>query len=115
MNTAVSLSLRLVAACYKVHRELNYITIMVHRNQSIPVFKSRFGETTSTVPVVARMSIWIPFMENDLRIGPSDIIVGHSSGACAAIRFAEKHPGKLNRLVCHRQFWWTLDENRGSL
>jgi pimeloyl-ACP methyl ester carboxylesterase len=34
-------------------------------------------------------------MENDLKIGESDIIVGHSSGACAAIRFAEIHPGKV--------------------
>ena len=33
-------------------------------------------------------------MENDLKIGESDIIVGHSSGACAAVRFAEKHRGE---------------------
>ena len=33
-------------------------------------------------------------MRNELKIGEADIIIGHSSGACAAIRFAEKYPGK---------------------
>ena len=32
-------------------------------------------------PLYARKSIWLPFMENDLKIGPDDIIIGHSSGA----------------------------------
>ena len=32
-------------------------------------------------PLYARKSIWLPFMENDLRIGKDDIIIGHSSGA----------------------------------
>ena len=38
-----------------------------------------------------RESIWIPFMENDLAIDPSTVVVGHSSGAIAAMRFAQKH------------------------
>ena len=32
-------------------------------------------------PLYARRSIWLPFMENELKIGPDDIIIGHSSGA----------------------------------
>ena len=32
-------------------------------------------------PLYARKSIWLPFMEKDLGIGPEDIIIGHSSGA----------------------------------
>ena len=40
-------------------------------------------------PVGARRNIWLPFMESDLQIGEKDIIVGHSSGAVAAIRYAE--------------------------
>ena len=32
-------------------------------------------------PLYARKSIWLPFMKNDLQIGPDDIIIGHSSGA----------------------------------
>ena len=30
-------------------------------------------------------------MENDLAIDPSTVVVGHSSGAIAAMRFAQKH------------------------
>jgi hypothetical protein len=48
------------------------------------------------------MSIWLPHMENELKIGESDIIIGHSSGACAAIRFAEKHPGTKFSFLLHR-------------
>ena len=32
-------------------------------------------------PLYARKSIWLPFMENELKIGAEDIIIGHSSGA----------------------------------
>ena len=42
-------------------------------------------------PVVARESIWIPFMRNELAVNEKTLIVGHSSGACAALRFAEKY------------------------
>ncbi|KAK3747316.1 hypothetical protein QZH41_016946 [Actinostola sp. cb2023] len=42
-------------------------------------------------PVVARESIWLPFMENELHCDENTIIVGHSSGAEAAMRYAEKH------------------------
>ncbi|KAH3705054.1 serine hydrolase RBBP9-like [Dreissena polymorpha] len=45
-------------------------------------------------PVVARESIWLPFMRDDMRCGEETIIVGHSSGAEAAMRFAEKYPVK---------------------
>jgi predicted alpha/beta hydrolase family esterase len=41
-------------------------------------------------PVLARESIWLPFMVSDLGCGPNSIIIGHSSGAVAAMRFAEK-------------------------
>ena len=40
-------------------------------------------------PVYAREKIWLPFMEKELGCGPDSIIVGHSSGAAAAMRFAE--------------------------
>jgi predicted alpha/beta hydrolase family esterase len=41
-------------------------------------------------PVGARESIWLPFMRNELRVGPDTVVVGHSSGAAAAMRFCEK-------------------------
>lgn len=37
------------------------------------------------------MALWLPFMFGELGIGENDVIVGHSSGACAAVRFAERH------------------------
>jgi hypothetical protein len=43
------------------------------------------------------MSLWLPFMKEELGIGENDVIVGHSSGACAAIRFAERN--KVHSIV----------------
>ena len=34
-------------------------------------------------------SIWLPFMKDELGVDENTIIIGHSSGACAAVRFAE--------------------------
>ena len=38
-------------------------------------------------PLYARKSIWLPFMENELKIGAEDIIIGHSSGAVRTLNF----------------------------
>ena len=40
-------------------------------------------------PITARRSIWLPFMKDELGVDDQTIIIGHSSGACAAVRFAE--------------------------
>ncbi|CAH2253206.1 hydrolase RBBP9 [Pelobates cultripes] len=42
-------------------------------------------------PYRARETIWLPFMETELQCDAHTIIIGHSSGAAAAMRFAEKH------------------------
>ncbi|KAM4603706.1 serine hydrolase RBBP9 [Polymixia lowei] len=42
-------------------------------------------------PVVAREAVWLPFMEEDLRCDEETLIIGHSSGAAAAMRYAETH------------------------
>eukprot|EP00878_Enallax_costatus_P015163 GHUV01015875.1.p1 GENE.GHUV01015875.1~~GHUV01015875.1.p1 ORF type:complete len:188 (+),score=31.76 GHUV01015875.1:474-1037(+) len=42
-------------------------------------------------PVRASESVWIPFMRNELRAAEDSIIVGHSSGAAAAMRFCEQY------------------------
>ncbi|MGY0218624.1 RBBP9/YdeN family alpha/beta hydrolase [Endozoicomonadaceae bacterium StTr2] len=41
---------------------------------------------------VAHMNVWIPFLRNELKAGEDSILVGHSSGALAAMRFAEQYP-----------------------
>lgn len=42
-------------------------------------------------PVFARRNYWWDFMKGDLGIDTNTVIVGHSSGAQAAMRWAEKH------------------------
>merc|ERR1719391_1481312 len=42
-------------------------------------------------PVTARRSIWLPFMKDELGVDEETLIIGHSSGACAAVRYAEEH------------------------
>ena len=43
-------------------------------------------------PFVAKESIWLPFMKESLECDENTIIIGHSSGAEAAMRYAEKYP-----------------------
>jgi predicted alpha/beta hydrolase family esterase len=40
---------------------------------------------------LARASFWLPFLKNELEADENTIIVGHSSGALAAMRFAENN------------------------
>jgi predicted alpha/beta hydrolase family esterase len=40
---------------------------------------------------LARSSYWLPFLEKELKVDQNTFIVGHSSGAIAAMRYAETH------------------------
>lgn len=40
---------------------------------------------------LARKSIWLPFLQNECGADEHSILIGHSSGAIAAMRWAEKH------------------------
>lgn len=40
---------------------------------------------------LARASYWLPFLEKELKASEDTILVGHSSGAIAAMRYAETH------------------------
>lgn len=42
-------------------------------------------------PMLARAEFWLPFIEQ-LGADEQTILIGHSSGAIAALRFAENHP-----------------------
>lgn len=42
-------------------------------------------------PVAAHMNIWLPYIESELVKNDSTIIVGHSSGGVAALRYLENH------------------------
>ena len=41
-------------------------------------------------PYVAKESEWIPFIHNTLKVDEDTVVVGHSSGACCAMRLVEK-------------------------
>lgn len=43
-------------------------------------------------PQIGRESIWIPFIKEKLKADEESVLIGHSTGAIAAMRFAEKHP-----------------------
>jgi len=44
-----------------------------------------------------RSAIWIPFINKDLGASPECVVVGHSSGAVAALRLAERQ--KLKGII----------------
>lgn len=52
---------------------------------------------------LARRKYWIPFLETELKAGPDSILIGHSSGAEAAMRYAEDHQilGSVLISPCH--------------
>lgn len=39
--------------------------------------------------IIARGKFWLPFLEQHVKVGENDVIVGWSSGAVAAMRYAE--------------------------
>lgn len=49
--------------------------------------------------VIAREKYWMPFLEDHIKAGDNDVIVGWSSGAVVAMRYAEKHKIKGSVLV----------------
>ena len=54
-------------------------------------------------PLRARRSIWLPFMLTTLKADATTLLVGHSSGAEAAMRYCEEHrvAGMLLVSACH--------------
>lgn len=42
-------------------------------------------------PRLARRDIWLPYLESEVKVGAGDVIIGWSSGAVAAMRYAETH------------------------
>jgi len=68
--------------------------------------EGRFSAVTASVmpdPHAARRKIWLPFMLGALAVDERTVVVGHSSGAVAAMRFLEDHRAHGAVLVsaCH--------------
>lgn len=49
---------------------------------------------------LARESYWVPFLKNNLKADEKSILVGYSSGAIAALRFAETNKIFGSVIVC---------------
>ena len=41
--------------------------------------------------IIARAKYWLPFLEDYIRAGENDVLIGWSSGATAAMRYTETH------------------------
>jgi predicted alpha/beta hydrolase family esterase len=41
--------------------------------------------------VMARSEYWLPFMQDHIKIGENDVVIGWSSGGTALMRYAETH------------------------
>ncbi|KAF9164235.1 putative hydrolase rbbp9 [Actinomortierella ambigua] len=54
-----------------------------------PLFPGGYELRTFPDYLLAREHIWTKFMEEELRIGENDVVIGHSSGAAALLRYAE--------------------------
>ncbi len=55
--------------------------------------KKRFLVLAPTMPdnVEAKASVWLPYMRDVLKCDENTVVVGHSSGAVAAMRYAEEY------------------------
>ncbi len=54
-------------------------------------------------PDLARQSFWVPFIEKELKGYQNSILIGHSSGAVAILRYLENHKtlGAIIVGACH--------------
>lgn len=50
-------------------------------------------------PVLARANYWLPYFKDTLKLGSDDLVVGHSSGALAILKYAEENRIEASVLV----------------
>ncbi len=103
--------------------------IFVHGNQSThwsfsfaPWLKSEleklgFETFFETFPdsIIARSKYWLPFLKDRIKAGENDIIIGWSSGAVAAMRYAETNKIKGSVLIspCYTDLGDDLEKQSG--
>ena len=65
--------------------------------------------------IIARSEYWLPFLKDHVQAGENDILVGWSSGAVAAMRYAEKNRVKGSILIgaCYTDLGDELEKESG--
>jgi uncharacterized protein len=65
--------------------------------------------------VLSRKEHWFPYFENTLKLSEKDIVVGHSSGALAILKYAENHKlgGSILVGVYHTDLGYEDEKNSG--
>lgn len=65
--------------------------------------------------IIARSEYWLPFLKNHVKAGKNDVIVGWSSGAVAAMRYAEANKIKGSVLIspCYTDLDDDLEKQSG--
>lgn len=59
-------------------------------------------------PFDAHEQIWIEYMEDEIEIGEQDVVIGHSSGAAAILRYVETR--KVKGVVLVSAYQSDLDD-----
>lgn len=64
---------------------------------------------------LAKMSSWMPFLRDELKADANTIIIGHSSGAVCAMRYAEEYPllGTILVGVCYTDLGFETERLSG--
>lgn len=65
--------------------------------------------------VIARSEYWLPFLKEHVKVGERDVIIGHSSGAVAAMRYAEDNKilGSVLTSPCYTDTGDELEKQSG--
>jgi len=103
--------------------------IFVHGNQTthwsygwpgwLKLQLEELGFTTffETMPdsIIARAEYWLPFLKDHAKVGPQDVLVGWSSGAVAAMRYAEANKilGSVLVSPCYTDLGDDLEKQSG--
>lgn len=79
--------------------------------------KNDFPTFFETFPdsIIARAKYWLPFLKNHIKAGEEDVIIGWSSGAVAAMRYAEENKIKGSVLIgpCYTDLDNDLEKQSG--
>ena len=65
--------------------------------------------------IIARSKYWLPFLKEHIKVGENDVIVGWSSGAVAAMRYAEAYKihGSILVSPCYTDLGDAMEKQSG--